>query len=127
MIETNGFAQYWAQGDAARTAWPTCWHHVAHQLVLHPVQKLERIPHPPAPALEGSGSPDPGRRHLRHPPRRTTEDVYAPLAIQSAEAPSQSSKRNDAPSLNAATDPGELITRTLPPGINRVSSRLENG
>ena len=30
-------------------------------------------------------------------------------------------------SLNAATDPGELITRTLRREINRVSSRLESG
>ena len=60
--------------------------------------------------------------------RADSEDVYAPLAIQAAEAASQS-RRSDAatPSLNAASDPGELITRTLRQEINRVSARLENG
>ena len=53
-----------------------------------------------------------------------TEQVYAPLAIQSAQAASLGA---EAGSLNAASDPGELITRTLRREINRVSSRLESG
>ncbi|MBC7414647.1 MAG: MotA/TolQ/ExbB proton channel family protein [Herminiimonas sp.] len=52
------------------------------------------------------------------------EQVYAPLAIQSAQAASLGSQSG---SLNAASDPGELITRTLRREINRVSSRLESG
>ena len=53
-----------------------------------------------------------------------TEQVYAPLAIQSAQAAALGSQTG---SLNAASDPGELITRTLRREINRVSSRLESG
>ena len=52
------------------------------------------------------------------------EQVYAPLAIQSAQAASITTQPG---SLNAASDPGELITRTLRREINRVSSRLESG
>lgn len=52
------------------------------------------------------------------------ERVYTPLATQSAEAANLSSPSG---SLNAASDPGELITRTLRREINRVSSRLESG
>ena len=51
------------------------------------------------------------------------EQVYAPLA-QGAQAAGVSAQ---AGSLNAATDPGDLITRTLRREINRVSSRLESG
>lgn len=53
-----------------------------------------------------------------------SEQVFAPLAIQSAQAASVTSQTG---SLNAASDPGELITRTLRREINRVSSRLEAG
>ena len=51
------------------------------------------------------------------------EQVYAPLA-HGAQAAGVSAQ---AGSLNAATDPGDLITRTLRREINRVSSRLESG
>jgi biopolymer transport protein ExbB len=53
-----------------------------------------------------------------------SERVYTPLAAQSMEAANLRAQDN---SLNAAVDPGELITRTLRQEINRVSSRLENG
>ncbi|MBI1891667.1 MAG: MotA/TolQ/ExbB proton channel family protein [Burkholderiales bacterium] len=53
-----------------------------------------------------------------------TENVYTPLAAQSAQAANVTAQ---AGSLNAATDPGELITRTLRQEINRVAARLENG
>ncbi len=56
--------------------------------------------------------------------RADAEQVYAPLAIQSAQAANVTAQ---AGSLNAASDPGELITRTLRREINRVSSRLESG
>jgi biopolymer transport protein ExbB len=52
------------------------------------------------------------------------EDVYTPLAAQSAQAAGIKPQEG---SLNAATDPGELITRTLRREINRVSARLESG
>ena len=53
-----------------------------------------------------------------------SENVYTPLAAQSVEAANIKPHAN---SLNANTDPGELITRTLRQEINRVSSRLETG
>ncbi len=53
-----------------------------------------------------------------------TENVYTPLAAQSAQA---ASRRKQDQSLNAAADPGELITRTLRQEINRVAARLESG
>ena len=52
------------------------------------------------------------------------EQVYAPLAVQSAQAATLSLQEG---SLNAASERGELITRTLRREINRVSSRLEAG
>ena len=58
---------------------------------------------------------------LRH---ADTEQVYAPLAAQSAQAATLGAETG---SLNAASDPGELITRTLRREINRVASRLESG
>jgi biopolymer transport protein ExbB len=58
-----------------------------------------------------------------------TENIYAPLAEQAADAAAIRTPvaGNSAASLNAATDLGELITRTLRREINRVSSRLESG
>ncbi len=52
------------------------------------------------------------------------ERVYTPLAAQSVQAANIKPQED---SLNAASDPGELITRTLRQEINRVSARLENG
>ncbi len=56
-----------------------------------------------------------------------SEYIFAPLAIQSAEAANLSQAGNGGASLNAAIDPSELITRTLRQEINRVSARLESG
>jgi biopolymer transport protein ExbB len=53
-----------------------------------------------------------------------SENVYAPLAAQGAEAASFTPQ---AGSLNATVNTSELITRTLRQEINRVSSRLDNG
>jgi biopolymer transport protein ExbB len=61
---------------------------------------------------------------IEHIRRADPESVYTPLAAQSAQAANVSAQ---AGSLNAHTDPSELITRTLRQEINRVSSRLENG
>ena len=52
------------------------------------------------------------------------ERVYAPLAVQSAQAATLGLQQG---SLNAASERGELITRTLRREINRVSARLESG
>ena len=129
MIETNGFAHYWAQGDAIS-------HSVAYMLaimsliswyyILSKTWSAFRIRRS-AGALEGFWKAPTLADAIFVIRRADSEDVYSPLAIQSAEAANQRSKRGDAPSLNAATDPSELITRTLRQEINRVSSRLENG
>jgi biopolymer transport protein ExbB len=58
---------------------------------------------------------------LQHADR---ENVYTPLATQAAAAASLGSETQ---SLNADSDRGELITRTLRREINRVSARIENG
>jgi biopolymer transport protein ExbB len=52
------------------------------------------------------------------------EEVFAPLAEQSTKA---SRIKPQSASLNADSDPGELITRTLRREINRISSQLESG
>jgi biopolymer transport protein ExbB len=130
MLETNGFAHYWAEGDAIS-------HSVAYVLAIMSLMswyyilskswsalRIRRS----AGALEGFWRAATLADAIFVIRRADSEDVYSPLAIQAAEAANQS-KRGDAnaPSLNAATDPGELITRTLRQEINRVSSRLENG
>ena len=56
--------------------------------------------------------------------RADSERVYAPLAARSAEA---ATLAPNAGSLNAASAPGELVTRTLRQEINRVAARLESG
>jgi biopolymer transport protein ExbB len=130
MIETtNGFAHYWAEGDAIS-------HTVAYVLavmslmswyyILSKTWSAWRIRRS-AVALEGFWKAPTLADAIFVIQRADTEDIYSPLAIQSAGAASKSTKRGDTPSLNAATDPGELITRTLRQEINRVSSRLENG
>jgi biopolymer transport protein ExbB len=52
------------------------------------------------------------------------ENVYSPLAIHGNEA---ANVKPQAGSLNASSDQGDLITRTLRREINRVSARLEAG
>src|SRR6185312_7891968 len=52
------------------------------------------------------------------------EDIFAPLAQAGMQAASM--KPQNA-SLDAASDPSELITRTLRREINRASARLESG
>lgn len=56
--------------------------------------------------------------------RADPEQVFTPLAARGADAATLTPV---AGSLNAASDPGELITRTLRQEINRVASRLESG
>ena len=56
-----------------------------------------------------------------------TENVYSPLAKQAVHAAAIHTSNHPATSLNAASDPSELITRTLRREMTRVSSRLESG
>ena len=126
MTPTFGIAQYWSQGDAIS-------HAVAILLLLMSVAswlyilskswsawRIRRS----AGALEAFWQAPTLPDAIALLTHADTEQVYAPLAIQSAQA---ASLGNQPGSLNAASDPGELITRTLRREINRVSSRLESG
>lgn len=119
-------AHYWSQGDAVS-------HAVAYVLlvmsilswyyILSKTWSSWRI-RKSAGALEGfwkAPTLNDAIATIRH---SDSENVYTPLAAQSAEA---ANIRAQEGSLNAATDPSELITRTLRQEINRVSARLENG
>lgn len=126
MNQSLGFAHYWAQGDAVT-------HSVAYLLLLMSVVswyyifsktwsswRIRRS----AGALEGFWKAPTLTDAIAVVKNADSENVYAPLAIQSAEAANVTAQ---AGSLNASIDPSELITRTLRQEINRVSSRLENG
>jgi biopolymer transport protein ExbB len=121
-----GLAHYWQQGDAVS-------HAVAYLLLLMSVVSWFYIlskswsswrVRRSAAAVErfwNAPSLDDAIAQLK---LADSERVYTPLASQSAQAASRASQDK---SLNAAADPGELITRTLRQEINRVSARLESG
>jgi biopolymer transport protein ExbB len=121
-----GLAHYWAQGDAVS-------HAVAYVLLamsivswyylLANARSSWRIRRS-AGALEGFWKAPTLADAVAVMKSADSERVYTPLAAQSMEAANLRAQDN---SLNAAVDPGELITRTLRQEINRVSSRLENG
>lgn len=126
MKDTLGFAHYWAQGDAVT-------HSVAYLLLLMSIAswyyifskawsswRIRRS----AGALDGFWKAPTLNDAIDIVRNADTEDVYAPLAIQSAQAANVKAQTG---SLNANVDPGELITRTLRQEINRVSARLESG
>jgi biopolymer transport protein ExbB len=121
-----GFTHYWAQGDAVS-------HAVAYALLLMSVAswyfilskawsswRIRRS----AGVLDAFWKAPSLGDAIALLKTADSENVYTPLAAQSAEA---ANVRAQEGSLNAATDPGELITRTLRQQINRVSSRLESG
>ncbi|MDO8305395.1 MotA/TolQ/ExbB proton channel family protein [Herminiimonas sp.] len=121
-----GLAHYWAQGDAVS-------HAVAYALLIMSILswyyilskgwsswRIRRS----AAALEGFWQAPTLIDAIAAIKLADTENVYTPLAAQSAEAANIKPHAN---SLNANTDPGELITRTLRQEINRVSARLESG
>lgn len=119
-------AHYWAQGDAVS-------HAVAYVLlamsilswyyILSKTWSSWRIRRS-AGALESFWKAPTFNDAIAAIRQSDSEDVYTPLAVQSAEAANIKAQEG---SLNAATDPSELITRTLRQEINRVSARLENG
>ncbi|MGS0741175.1 MotA/TolQ/ExbB proton channel family protein [Glaciimonas sp. GG7] len=131
MDDNLGFAHYWAQGDAVS-------HSVAYLLLLMSVVswfyilskalsswRIRRS----ASALDGFWQAPTLSDAIAIIKPVDTENVYAPLAEQAADAAAirTPATGNSAASLNAATDLGELVTRTLRREINRVSSRLESG
>jgi biopolymer transport protein ExbB len=126
MDQSLGFAHYWAQGDAIT-------HSVAYILLLMSIVswfyifskswsawRIRRS----AAALEGFWNAPTLPDAIALLRNADGENVYTPLAVQSAEAANRGGQGG---SLNAATDPGELITRTLRQEINRASARLESG
>jgi len=121
-----GLSHYWAQGDGIS-------HAVAYMLLLMSISswyfilskawsswRIRRS----ASALEAFWQAPTLPDAIGILKNADSENVYTPLAAQSAEA---ASLRTQEGSLNAAIDPSELITRTLRQQINRVSSRLESG
>ncbi len=123
---TLDFAHYWAQGDAVS-------HTTAYVLLLMSIASWYYILskawiswriRQSARHLEAFWSAPTLNDAVTLIRSKDPENVYAPLAAQSAQAATVGSQ---AGSLNAHTDPGELITRTLRQEINRVAARLENG
>ncbi|GGC08751.1 flagellar motor protein MotA [Oxalicibacterium flavum] len=121
-----GLAHYWAQGDAVSHAAAyvllamsiLSWFYILSKTwsswrIRRSASALERFWQAPSlpDAIAGLRGAD-------------REHVYTPLAAQSVEA---ANLKPQTGSLNANTDPGELITRTLRQEINRVSARLESG
>ena len=126
MNPTIGLAHYWSQGDVIT-------HAVAYALLLMSVASWFYILsktwsswriRKSAGALEGFWQAPTLVDAIAVLKNADSENVYTPLAAQSSEAANISAQGG---SLNAASDPGELITRTLRQEINRVSSRLESG
>lgn len=126
MSNTIGLSHYWSQGDAIT-------HGVAYLLaamslvswyyIFSKTWSAWRVRRS-AEALDGfwkAPTLDDATAVLK---AADTENVYTPLAAQSAQAASLGTQ---AGSLNASVDPGDLITRTLRREINRVSARLESG
>jgi biopolymer transport protein ExbB len=121
-----GLAHYWAQGDAVS-------HSVAYVLlamsllswyyILSKGWSAWRIRRS-AGALESFWQATTLPDAIALIRKADPENVYTPLAAQSAQAAGIKPREG---SLNAASDPAELITRTLRQEINRVSARLENG
>lgn len=131
MDQSLGLAQYWAQTDAIS-------HTVAYVLVLMSIVSWFYILskawsswriRKSAASLDDFWQAATLDVAIAGIKPIDTENVYSPLAKQAADAASIKPPAPGTPaaSLNAATDPGELITRTLRREINRVSSRLESG
>lgn len=124
--QSLGLAHYWSQGDAVS-------HAVAYALlvmsviswyyILSKTWSSWRI-RSSASALESFWKAPTLNDAIATMKQKDPENVYTPLAMQGAEAANVTAQ---AGSLNAATDPGELITRTLRQEMNRVSANLENG
>jgi biopolymer transport protein ExbB len=126
MNPTSGLAHYWAQGDAVS-------HAVAYALLLMSVVSWYYIlsktwsswrTRRSANALEAFWQAPTLPDAIATLKTADGENVFVPLATQSAQA---AGVQAQAGSLNAASDPGELITRTLRREINRVSARIESG
>ncbi|MBS0307743.1 MAG: MotA/TolQ/ExbB proton channel family protein [Proteobacteria bacterium] len=121
-----GFAHYWAQGDAIS-------HAVAYVLLIMSVASWYFILskswsswriRKSAKSLEAFWSAPTLNDAITLIKQADGENIFTPLAAQSAQAANVGTQGG---SLNAASDPSELITRTLRQGINKVAARLETG
>ena len=126
MNPTSGLAHYWSQGDAVS-------HAVAYALLLMSIISWYYIlsktwsswrTRRSANALDAFWQAPTLPDAIATLKTADSENVFVPLATQSAQA---ATVQAQAGSLNAASDPGELITRTLRREINRVSARIESG
>lgn len=126
MNSASGLAYYWSQGDAIS-------HAVAYALLLMSLVSWYYIlsktwsswrTRKSADALDAFWQAPTLPDAIAMLKQADTENVFVPLATQSAQA---ANLKAQAGSLNAATDPGELITRTLRQEINRISARIESG
>jgi biopolymer transport protein ExbB len=124
--DTIGIAHYWAQGDVIT-------HAVAYLLLAMSLVSWYFILSKAWSALHlrrSSGALDAFWKAPSLPDAIALlknidrENVFAPLAVHGNEA---ANVKPQAGSLNASSDPSELITRTLRREINRVSSKLESG
>ena len=125
-----GLAHYWAQGDMIS-------HGVAYALLLMSIASWYYILskawsswriRKSAGALEGFWKAPTLTDAIALLGSADRENVYTPLASKGVEAARIRLREGSAAdSLNASTDSGELITRTLRQEINRVSARLESG
>lgn len=122
----GSFSHYWAQGDAVS-------HSVAYLLLVMSIAswfyilskgwsawRIRRS----AGALDAFWQAPTLSDAITSIEKIDNERVFTPLATQGMQAATVQSSAN---SLNAKSDPGELITRTLRQEINRVSARLESG
>ncbi|HZG22124.1 MAG TPA: MotA/TolQ/ExbB proton channel family protein [Herbaspirillum sp.] len=129
-MEPNvGFAHYWAQGDAVS-------HSVAYLLLIMSIASWYYILSKAWAAWRIRRGSNALEQFWQAPTladatgamqRLDSEQIYTPMAERAAEAADIGTRQQGTPSLNAATDQGELITRTLRREINRVSARLERG
>lgn len=129
IVLNQGFARYWAQGDAIS-------HAVAYALlamsilswyyILAKIWSSWRIRRS-ANVLDAFWNAPTVLDAIALIKNRDSENIYAPLAVQSAQAATLSSQEATATSLNAEFDASELITRTLRQEINRATARLEGG
>tara|TARA_R110001599_G_scaffold64023_3_gene179057 strand:+ start:684570 stop:685259 length:690 start_codon:yes stop_codon:yes gene_type:complete len=122
----GSFSHYWAQGD-------TVSHTVAYVLLVMSIAswfyilskgwsswRIRRS----AGALDAFWQAPTLADAISSIEKIDNERVFTPLATQGMQAATFQSSAN---SLNAKSDPSELITRTLRQEINRVSARLESG
>lgn len=128
-LPASGLAHYWAQGDFVT-------HLVAYVLLIMSIAswyfifskawRAWRMRQGVA-ALETfwqASSMDAAIEGLK---QTDVENIFVPLATQSAAAASLRSQAETAEALKAQIDPGEWITRTLRQEIQSVARRLECG